>query len=473
MPLPLDTHAAATAQLGSADHGTPRDSVISVRSVSKRYLIYDRPQHRLWQGLFRGRRQFFRDFWAVRDVSIDVQPGETVGIIGPNGSGKSTLLQMVCGTLEPTMGTVAVRGRVAALLELGSGFNPEFTGRENVYMYGAILGLGRREVDHRFADIAAFADIGPFIDQPIKTYSSGMIVRLAFSVVAHVDADVLVIDEALAVGDALFTQKCMRFLRRFQERGTILFVSHDTGAVLSLCQRALWMHEGVCVEAGSAKAVVEAYQRANLERAQRLEQAASGSIETPVVGAPAPRAVPPMRTDTEPTNQPEVAQVPAAPRLFDPNAPSFGARGAEVDSVELIGAGGVPTVSLTGGQPIVLRVRFTATSDIGSAIVGFHWKDRLGQVLFGENTCELTASAPVALRAGEAARAEFSFVLPLLRTGHYTLDVAVAEGTYFQHVQHHWFHDALVVHVLTDRLVTGAFVVADTKITLSRGLGVS
>ena len=209
MPLPLDTHAAATAQLGSADHGTPRDSVISVRSVSKRYLIYDRPQHRLWQGLFRGRRQFFRDFWAVRDVSIDVQPGETVGIIGSNGSGKSTLLQMVCGTLAPTMGTVAVRGRVAALLELGSGFNPEFTGRENVYMYGAILGLGRRDVDRRFAGIAAFADIGPFIDQPVKTYSSGMAVRLGFAAATAERPDVLLLDEVLAVGDLLFQERCV------------------------------------------------------------------------------------------------------------------------------------------------------------------------------------------------------------------------------------------------------------------------
>ena len=192
--------------------------MIRVENLSKCYQIYDKPQHRLWQGLFRGRKQFFREFWALKDVSFEVRRGETVGIIGRNGSGKSTLLQMICGTLTPTSGTIDVRGRVGALLELGAGFNPEFTGRENVYMNGSILGLTREEIDARYEDIVAFADIGQFIDQPLKTYSSGMYVRLAFAVIANIEADVLVIDEALAVGDAFFVQKCMRFLRRFLEK---------------------------------------------------------------------------------------------------------------------------------------------------------------------------------------------------------------------------------------------------------------
>ena len=240
----------ATPVIGESNPAPDHDLVVTVENVSKRYLIYDRPQHRLWQGLFRGRRQFFRDFWALRGVSLAVRRGETVGIIGRNGSGKSTLLQLVCGTLEPTTGTVAVKGRLAALLELGSGFNPEFTGRENVYLNGAILGLDRAQIDARFEEIAAFADIGPFIDQPVKTYSSGMTVRLAFSVIAHVDADVLVIDEALSVGDAIFTQKCLRFLRRFQQHGAILFVSHDTSAVMNLCERALWLDQGLTMKRG-------------------------------------------------------------------------------------------------------------------------------------------------------------------------------------------------------------------------------
>ena len=174
-----------------------------------------------------------------------------------------------------------MHGRLAALLELGSGFNPEFTGRENVYLNGAILGLSRQEIDARFDQIAGFADIGPFIDQPVKTYSSGMTVRLAFAVIAHVDADLLVIDEALAVGDALFTQKCLRFLRRFQEHGAILFVSHDTSAVLGLCQRALWLDQGICLESGPAKGVVEAYMRANLETARRIDAARRAGRRAP------------------------------------------------------------------------------------------------------------------------------------------------------------------------------------------------
>ena len=187
---------------------------------------------------------FFREFWALKDVSFEVKRGETVGIIGRNGSGKSTLLQIICGTLSPTGGQVETHGRVAALLELGSGFNPEFTGRENVYMNGSVIGLSRDEIDTLFDDIVAFADIGEFIDQPVKTYSSGMYVRLAFAVIAHVNADTLVIDEALAVGDVFFVQKCMRFLRKFMDEGTIIFVSHDTGAVVNLCNRAFMLNKG-------------------------------------------------------------------------------------------------------------------------------------------------------------------------------------------------------------------------------------
>ena len=214
---------------------------IRVEHLSKCYQIYERPQDRLKQSLWRGRRQFFREFWALRDLSCTLRRGETVGVIGRNGSGKSTLLQMICSTLTPTAGTIHVNGRVAALLELGAGFNPEFTGRENVRMNAALLGLTPSEIDARLPAILAFADIDDFVDQPVKTYSSGMFVRLAFAVIAHVDADILIIDEALAVGDGFFTQKCMRFLREFRENGTLLFVSHDTSAVLNLCDRALWL----------------------------------------------------------------------------------------------------------------------------------------------------------------------------------------------------------------------------------------
>ncbi|HBQ8517522.1 TPA: ABC transporter ATP-binding protein, partial [Klebsiella pneumoniae] len=203
---------------------------IELDSVSKCFFIYRNPADRLKQFILPRlgiKKKCYDEFWAVNGVSLNIKKGETVAIIGRNGSGKSTLLQMICGTLQPTCGTIKVNGKIAALLELGSGFNPEFTGRENVYLNAAVYGLTRSEIELKFNDIVKFADIGDFIDQPVKNYSSGMYVRLAFAVIAHVDADILVVDEALAVGDAVFTQKCMRFIRKFQENGTLIFVSHD------------------------------------------------------------------------------------------------------------------------------------------------------------------------------------------------------------------------------------------------------
>lgn len=246
------------------------DIAIRVSNLSKCYHIYDRPEDRLKQSILprvqrligRSPRNYFREFWALKDVSFEVKKGETVGIIGRNGSGKSTLLQIICGTLAPTSGTVETNGRIAALLELGSGFNPEFTGRENVYMNGAVLGLSKEEIDARFDDIAAFADIGQFIEQPVKTYSSGMVVRLAFAVAIHVEPSILVVDEALSVGDERYQRKCFSRIEALRRRGvTILFVSHSAGTVVQLCDRALLLDEGELVAEGESKRVVAAYQR--------------------------------------------------------------------------------------------------------------------------------------------------------------------------------------------------------------------
>ncbi|NDH69275.1 MAG: ABC transporter ATP-binding protein, partial [Gammaproteobacteria bacterium] len=243
------------------------DIAIKVENLSKCYQIYEQPRDRLKQfilphlqrALGQEPNHYYQEFWALKDISFEVKKGETIGIIGRNGSGKSTLLQILCGTLNPTSGSFTTNGRIAALLELGSGFNPEFTGRENVYMNAAVLGLRTEEVDQRFNDIVTFADIGQFIEQPVKTYSSGMMVRLAFAVIAHVDADILVIDEALAVGDAFFTQKCMRFLRKFMETGSVLFVSHDTSAVLNLCNRAILLSLGEVIQINTPQKVIEKY----------------------------------------------------------------------------------------------------------------------------------------------------------------------------------------------------------------------
>lgn len=232
---------------------------IKVENLSKCYQIYDQPRDRLKQFLLPRLghilgvppKQYYREFWALRDVSFEIKKGETVGIIGRNGSGKSTLLQMICGTLSPTTGSITTQGRIAALLELGSGFNPEFTGRENVYMNASVLGLSKNEIDNRFDEIAAFADIGEFIEQPVKTYSSGMYARLAFSIAINVDPEILIVDEALAVGDTRFVAKCMRRIKDIQARGaSILFVSHDVGSIRTLCERAIWLNKGTLVEQG-------------------------------------------------------------------------------------------------------------------------------------------------------------------------------------------------------------------------------
>src|SRR5262245_60407558 len=220
------------------------EPAISVRGVGKMYRIYDKPQYRHKRMLSRRPRSCVREFWALRDISFDVQKGETVGIIGRNGSGKSTLLQIIAGTLAPTLGEVQALGRVAALLELGSGFNPEFTGRENVFLNGGLLGITPEEMEERFGEIAAFADIGDFIDQPVKMYSSGMYARLAFAIAIHLDPDVFIIDESLSVGDVFFQSRCIRKLAEYTENGgTALFVTHDTYTVERICDRSIVLHQ--------------------------------------------------------------------------------------------------------------------------------------------------------------------------------------------------------------------------------------
>ncbi len=251
---------AAVEPAPQAPPAAAADSVIAVRGLGKRYEIYAQPRDRLLQSLFRGRRRFFQEFWALSDVSFDVARGESVGIIGRNGSGKSTLLQLIAGTLTATTGTVNVHGRVAALLELGSGFNPEFSGRENVYLNGAILGLSRSDIAARLDTIVAFAGLEEFIDRPVKTYSSGMLMRLAFSVAVNVEPDVLIVDEALAVGDTAFQLKCLERLERLTTSGvTLLFVSHDTALVKSYCARALYLERGRLKAEGRPDVITELY----------------------------------------------------------------------------------------------------------------------------------------------------------------------------------------------------------------------
>lgn len=410
---------------------------IKVSGLGKAYSIYEKPHHRLFEVLGWGGQG--KQFWALRGLDFEVRRGETVGIVGRNGSGKSTLLQVIAGTLQATEGHAQVNGRVAALLELGSGFNPEFTGRENVYMNASILGLGRAEVDSKLDRILAFADIGEFIDQPIRNYSSGMVMRLAFSVIAHVDADILIVDEALSVGDAFFTQKCMRFLRDFKERGTLLFVSHDDGAVTGLCDRALWLHKGSLRKEGPAKMVMASYLETLIaDREGRAEDVAPARQE--IQSQPLPQRD--FRADLIDRSQlrNDIRVMP-----FAPDNEGFGEQAGHIVDVALLDESGRALAMISGGESVVLEVTADVSADIFSPIVGFYLKDRLGQLLFGDNTYLTTVGNDRSAVPGGRLVARFAFQMPRLQAGDYFITAGLAEGTQHNHVIQHWLHEALII----------------------------
>lgn len=437
------------------------DLSIRVENLSKRYEIYSQPADRLKQMILprvrrwthRTERAYFREFWALRDVTFDIHRGETVGIIGANGAGKSTLLQLVCGTLYPTEGSLEVHGRIAALLELGAGFNPEFTGKENVYLSGLLYGISEGELRKRFDSIVAFANIGEFIDQPVKTYSSGMYVRLAFAIAAHVDADTLIVDEALSVGDVRFTQKCMRYLHDFQKRGTLLFVSHDAGAVTGLCSRAIWLDHGRMVMDGTARDTVESYLAA-----QHVADRADVG-DTVVVRSRASANGNGSKAKAENKRVPSEIHDPRLGQLngsaqrnlvqifeFDPERINgeYGAGRAQIVDVKLNNSEGHPHEVITGGEYVDLVIVVKTMDTLDAPIFGFYVKDRLGQRLFGDNSYLTYHERPLSVAAGECLKAHFRFRMPILPNGDYSIDVALATGTQENHTQQHWMRDALV-----------------------------
>jgi lipopolysaccharide transport system ATP-binding protein len=428
---------------------------IRVNSLCKTYRVYDRPRDRgkqwvlapLQKCLGRQPTRYYREVLAVEDISFEVKKGDTLGIIGRNGSGKSTLLQLIVGTLSPTSGTVEINGRVAALLELGSGFHPEFTGRENVFLNGTLLGLSQQAMESHLDDMLAFADIGASIDQPVKTYSSGMVVRLAFAVMAHVKADILVIDEALAVGDAFFVQKCMRFLRSFMEQGTVLFVSHDSAAVLSLCRTALWLARGRVAGIGQAKAVCDGY----LHDANAVMQSPATMSACEV---------------TFPSNDIQaVGRVPhdglkgvfASQRRDGASLASH--PHASIERILFTDAVGRRIHTVTKQERVSLQIWCNTSIWLTNPIVGFLVRDRLGQSLFGANTCLRRQEIQNQVAPGTRFVVVLKFVMPVLHPGDYSMSVALAEGTQQQHVQHHWIDDALVFTSAPAELCFGLFAV--------------
>ena len=438
------------------------EAIITTAQLGKVYHIYRKPIDRLKQMLWRGRRRFYDEYWALKDVTLEVRRGETIGIVGRNGSGKSTLLQIVCGTLNPSTGSLAVNGRIAALLELGAGFNPEFTGRENVFLAASVLGLNEGQIRERFDQIAEFASIGDFIDQPVKIYSSGMYARLAFAVAAHVDADILIIDEILAVGDAAFTQKCMRFIQSFKANGTIFFVSHDTGAVVNLCDRVVWLDSGTVREIGPAKSVCHNYMAA-------IQAEQEGGKSFKIGGERKALPVEALKDERhellKESNVKNVVEV----FNFDSNAPWYGHRGMSIAQVSLLDESGEELRTLHGGELITLRIVARAEERITWPIIGFYVKDRLGQHLFGDNTFISYREENIVVEAGESVTADFRFLLPFLPQGDFSVTVAVAEGTQENHRQHHWIDDAVFFRVHTTHVAGGLIGVPMLNIGLRKG----
>ncbi|WP_322050867.1 ABC transporter ATP-binding protein [Paraburkholderia bannensis] len=404
------------------------DIAIKVENLSKRYQIYDQPRDRLKQFVLPRVRgmlgapatQYFREFWALRDVSFEVKRGETVGIIGRNGSGKSTLLQMICGTLNPTEGSVKASGRIAALLELGSGFNPEFTGRENVFLNAAVLGLTHEEVEACFDDIVSFADIGHFLDQPVKNYSSGMVVRLAFAIQAMINPDIFVVDEALAVGDEKFQRKCFARLEDLKSRGTsILFVSHSAASIIELCERSLLLDSGRRIMYGAAPQSVRAYQKLLYAPRAEYESLIKHYLAADIS----------EQRDSQPVTEQKAAPVAEAPApvesvaTFDPGlvpdtTTSYPSQGAEIRSIAFRDAKSQKVNVLQPGEAYLLEMSGVFMQDFAGVYFGIHIRNIQGAVITGQRFPEEGQYVTDA-RAGAEFTVKFTFTMNLIQGAYF------------------------------------------------------
>lgn len=392
---------------------------IRAQSLGKAFPIYDKPHHRLLQMLSPGpRERWFREFQALRDVSFEVRRGETVGIVGRNGSGKSTLLQLICGTLTPSSGTVEVRGRVAALLELGAGFNPEFTGRENVYLNGSLLGLTREQLNAKFDDIAAFADIGEFMEQPVKSYSSGMYIRLAFAVAINVSPDILVIDEALSVGDEAFQRKCFARIDAIRGAGaTVLFVSHSAGTVVELCNRAFLLDRGELLAKGAPKSVISRYQKliyAPLEQQDGIRDAIRHESAGPLACREAVAATP--NAPSSPVEDPDDAYFESG--LVPQSTVRYAHRGATIEDPHISTVDGKRVNVLRHGREYLYVYRVSFQTAAVAVRFGMMIKTTTGFELGGAAS-EPHGKSELVVAAGESYNVRFRF------------RAALAPGTYF------------------------------------------
>lgn len=399
---------------------------IKINNLSKIYKLYSKPTDRIKEAMSITKKKYHKKFYALDDVSFSVKKGETVGIIGKNGSGKSTLLKLVTGVLTPTSGKVDVKGKISALLELGAGFNGDLSGMENIYLNGVLLGYTREYIDKILDDILDFADIGDFIYQPVKTYSSGMFVRLAFAVAININPEVLIVDEALSVGDMRFQQKCYRKIREIKKNGTVLFVSHDTGALANFCDRIIWLDNGKIYKEGRPDKILDEYQAYMSYDIKEMEAVTVYSEEN-------------ESNSTESNDNVEKESI--------IKAKAFGNGKAAFKKISLLDSETNKNVSVvTGGQKVILDVVVKAKEDIDMPILGFNFKDSLGNILTVTNTYfEKVKLNPI--NANEEKHYRWKFEFPHMRSGKYTYDIALANGTYHSHEQVQWINDALIVVV--------------------------
>lgn len=450
---------------------------IQALNAGKCYQIYDNPASRLKQALLKGRKQYYREFWALRHISFEISKGESLGIIGRNGSGKSTLLQIICGTLTPTEGSIQTVGTIAALLELGSGFNPEFSGIENVYLNASLHGLSNKQIENRLDDIKSFADIGDFINQPVKTYSSGMLVRLAFAVVAHVDPAILIVDEALSVGDAIFGQRCMRFIRQFKERGTLLFVSHDLNSVSSLCERTLWIDSGSLKLDDTNTNTIVAYTRYCFEASgskaneaeKYKEQPTAEQIDPTATNNNAKGLLQLLTTNQTLNNQdshrnPYSSDVHTLLDIADWNEEvDYGNQNALITKVALIDERNAETAAPCCGRPVTLNITAKCSKSITNFMSGFIVRDKTGMLVWGENNI---SSISLHSSAGDIVITTFAFRMPFLRGGPYSFSVAISERDIDTPTVMHYKPDALIIEpILGARPVHGIIALPDIIIS--------
>ncbi len=404
---------------------------ISLQDLGKKYPIYSRPGDKLLEWLMWRRKRFHREFWALRGLNLEVERGTSLGIIGQNGSGKSTLLQILAGILQPNEGNCQIEGKVAALLELGAGFNLEFSGLENVYLNATVLGLSRAQIDACLDRILEFAEIGDFIHQPVKTYSSGMFMRLAFAVAVHVDPEILLVDEALSVGDLIFQHRCIQRMRQLRDSGkTIVLVTHDLEAVSRFCDRALLLDGGAMLCQGEPEEVILAYRKLVSERERRSARAPD-RIDSLTSAAP----LPVVRTIPHSHNR-------------------YGDGGGRILGIILLAEDGTVLSQIGAGQKVHLVISIEFETRLENPIIGFTVRDRLGAEVTASNTTYEELPLPSGT-AGQIQTVDFEFVVPHLRPGSYSISPALADGDVWEHTIQDWIDNAYIFDLVSAGLVYG------------------